>query len=244
MSRSTRIATLAVAGAAAASLSLPALALAAESAPTASRVASGTDRADVDSTAFAGYVAPLGQKKTISGTFTVPTLNCEVGKDEGILSLVELAADGGAQYVDGAVFSYCVDGQPTHNPVFDTTSPDGQVPIAETVKDGDKIKVESKFARGKITVTVTNLTRDWAVTDKFTDVNPDEGSSLQYSITVDGNALPPLSEDSAVKGVKISGKDLKAADPTKYVLVDEAGRPLIQPSKITKGTNFKFNYVG
>lgn len=244
MSRCTHIAALAASGALAASLALPSLAMAADSAPTVSRVASGTDRADVDSTAFAGYVAPLGQKKKIVGTFTVPTLDCKPNRDEGILSLIELASEGGAQYVDGAVFSYCVDGQATHNPVFDTTSPDGQVPIEETVKNGDKIKVESKYARGNITVTVTNLTRDWTVTDKFADVNPDEGSSLQYTIQVDGVALAPLSEDSAVKGVMISGKALKAADPTKYTLVDDADNPIIQPTRIKNGTDFKFNYVG
>lgn len=244
MSRTTCIAALATSGALAVSLALPGLAKAVDSAPPVSRVTSASDRVDVDSASFAGYVAPLGKKKTIVGTFTVPILECKVGMDEGILSLIELAADGGAQYVDGAVYSYCVGGQATHSPVFDTTSSDGQVVIAEMVEDGDKITVESKSTKGKIKVTMTDTTRDWSVTDKFTGFTPTEGSSLQYLISVDEILLAPLSQDSAVKGVKISGQNLNVANPTKYVLVDGAGSPLIRPSKIKRGTNFTFKYVG
>jgi len=91
-----------------------------------------------------------------------------------------------------------------------------------------------------------NLTQDWTVSDTFTGFEPEEASSLAYSVELAAGdpSLPPLSEDSAVTGVKVGGKDLKDTNPVKYDWVNENGRNLVKPSKITKGTNFTFKYVG
>src|SRR5688500_3614039 len=66
---------------------------------TLSRAGIGIPRTTVDNDLFAGYVSDLGRKKSISGTFTVPTLACGI-RAEGIVSIIEIASDGGAQYAD------------------------------------------------------------------------------------------------------------------------------------------------
>ena len=118
------------------------------------------------------------------------------------------------------------------------------MPIDEVVEDGDKIKVTSTFKKNKMKIVVNNTTQDWTVSDTFTGFTPDEAYNLYYSMTLGGNPLPPLSSDSAFTGVQVGGKDLKATNPTKYVLVDSAGDPIVNPTKIKNGTNFKMDYVG
>lgn len=244
MSRHWGTAALAAASAVAASLALPDQALAEDGAtPQLARTAA--DRVGAESTLFAGYVAPLKNDKRIVGTFTVPTLDCRA-RDEATASIIELATKGGTAWVDGLVFSNCVDGVGSHDAVFHTTTEAGIVDIPDAVEDGDKIKVESEYARGKIKITMKNLTQGWTAKGTFEGLNPEEASSLAYSVELAPGepSLPPLSEDSAVKGVKVAGKDLKDAKPVKYTWVSENGKALVQPSKITKGTDFTFNYVG
>lgn len=244
MSRPTRIAALAAAAALVGTLALPGLAIADDtSTPQLARTA--TDRVGAESTFFAGYVAPLKSDKRIVGTFTVPILDCRA-KDEATAWVIELATKGGAEWVDGLVFSNCVDGVGSHDAVFHTTTEAGVVDIPDAVEDGDKIKVESEYNRGKIKITMKNMTQGWTAKGSFEGVNPEEASALAYSVELAPGepSLPPLSENSAVKGVKVGGKDLKDAKPVKYTWVSENGKPLVQPTKITKGTDFKFNYVG
>jgi len=246
MSRPLRTSVFAIGGTLVVSLA-PGVAAAGEGG-TAARPVMTADRVSEDTTFFAGYVAPLGNDKTVVGTFKAPVIDCSTA-DEGIDTLVELASDAGAFYVDGALFSSCVDGVAEHYAAFDTlTEEDGpvQIPIEEVVEDGDKLKVSSKLKGDKIKVTYTNKTQDWEQKDSFTGLVPDEASVLQYVITVDGGVtvLPPLSANSKVTDVKISGDDLKDNDTTKYVLVDDAGDALIKPTKIKKGTDFTFKYVG
>jgi len=249
MSRPTRTATFAVGGALVASLALPGVATAEEARPADSpdRVA-GVERTSEDSLFFAGYVAPLKKKdKSIIGTFTVPTLDCGA-EDEASASLIELATEGGGDWVDGLVFSNCVEGAGTHQAVFHTTTEAGVVDIAEIVEDGDEITVDSvyKKKKDKITVTMTNNTQGWEATDSFTGINPEEASALVYSVELAAGdpSLPPLSENVPFDNVTVQGKDLKKKDPVKYNWVDENGDNLVKPTKIKSGTDFTAKYVG
>jgi hypothetical protein len=220
----------------------PSLAQADDAAPiTLSRAVLGADRASADND-FAGYVSKLRADKSIVGTFTVPTLDCGA-TNKGIMSLIEIASTGGADYADGAVFSYCQDGIPTHNPVFDIST--GQVAIPEVVMDGDKIKVTSTVnAAGTIKIKVENLSQGWSATQTATGIPAQQASSLQYRFDLgDGVTLPAYNYGTLpVKGVKIGGKNLSRTNPTKYNIVVD-GHTIIKPGKITKG-DFKFSYVG
>jgi hypothetical protein len=242
MISSKRAAAVAIATGLALALVSPGLAQADDSAPTMSRAGLGLDRTSDDNEFFAGYVTKLGQKKSIVGTFTVPTLDCAGAPDSGIMSLIEIASTGGVDYADGAVFSYCQAGAPTHNPVFDIST--GQIPIAEVVEDGDKIKVSSTFKGGKIKIKVQNLDQGWTATETVTGIPAQEASSLQYRFDLgDGVTLPAYDYGTLpVKGVQVGGKDLEKTNPTKYDIV-VGGDPIVKPGKIKKGS-FKFAYVG
>jgi hypothetical protein len=243
MTRTKRAAALASASAVALTLVSPGLAQAEDAAPlTLSRAGLGAARTSVDNEFFAGYVSELKRDKSIVGTFTVPTLDCGA-RDEGIMSIIEIASTGGVDYADGAVFSYCQGGVPTHNPVFDIST--GQIPIPEIVEDGDKIKVTSTVnASGTIKIKVENLSQDWIATQNVTGIPAEEASSLQYRFDLgDGVTLPAYDYGTLpVKGVKIGGKPLSKTNPTKYNIVID-GDPIIKPGKIKK-TDFKYAYVG
>ena len=242
MTRTSRVLALSATGAIALAIVVPTTAMAAGTAAGPARQGAGS-AVDIDNEFFAGYASSVGSKKSIIGTFTVPALgDCSDG-DEGIYTGIELAADGGASYADGGVFSSCSGGTATHSPVFDTTTAEGQVPIDQVVEDGDKIKVTNRFKDNQIKITVNNVTQDWTVSDTFTGFTPNEAYNLYYSMTLGGSPLPPLSSDSAFKGVQVGGRNLKATDPTKYVLVDSAGDPIVKPTKIKNGTDFRFNYM-
>ena len=243
MTRTSRFLALSGACAIALATIVPTAAMAADEGPSLARQGTGS-AVDADNEFFAAYASALTGPKSIIGTFTVPALGSCSDGDEGIYTGIELAADGGASYADGGVFSSCSAGTATHNPVFDTTTADGQVPIDEVVEDGDKITVTNTFKRGNIKIKVENTTQGWIANDTFTGFTPDEAYNLYYSMTLGGVPLPPLSSDSAFKGVKVGGQALKATSPTKYVLVDGAGDPIVKPTKIRGGTDFKFAYVG
>ena len=214
MTRTKRAAALASACAVALTLVAPAAAQADDSASvTLSRAGHGAARTSVDNEFFAGYVSELGQNKSIVGTFTVPTLDCGA-QDEGIMSIIEIASEGGVDYADGAVFSYCQGGAPTHSPVFDIST--GQIAIPETVLDGDRIKVTSKVNdAGTIKIKVENLTQGWTATQNVTGIPAEEASSLQYRFDLgDGVTLPAYDYGKLpVKGVKIGGKNLSQDEP-------------------------------
>ena len=55
------------------------------------------------------------------------------------------------------------------------------------------------------------------MSDTFTGFTPNEAYNLYYSMTLGGNPLPPLSSDSAFKGVKVGGKDLQGDQPQSEV---------------------------
>lgn len=243
MTRTKRAAALTSACAVALTLVAPAAARADDSAPlTLSRAGVGAARTSVDNEFFAGYVSELGRDKSIVGTFTVPTLDCGA-RTEGIMSIIEIASEGGVDYADGAVFSTCQDGVGTHNPVFDIST--GQVAIPETVLDGDRIKVTSKVNdAGTIKIKVENLTQGWTATQNVTGIPAEEASSLQYRFDLgDGVTLPAYDYGKLpVKGVKIGGKNLSRTNPTKYNIVID-GDPIIKPLKIQQ-TDFKYAYVG
>jgi hypothetical protein len=240
MTRASRAVALAGAGAIALGLAVPGIALADDQ--TATARLSRTAGADAESTIYSSYTSALGSKKTIVGTYEVPTLDC-TATDEGIISIVELASTGGADYVDGSVYSFCSGGSATYTARFESST-EGQNDIAETVQGGDMIKVSSTFKGGDTKVTIQNLTRDWSAKDTISGVTPAEGSVMHYSMTLGGNPLPPPDYGSVnVKNVQISGKDLKNTKPTKVVMVDDSGKPVIKPTKIKKGTDFKFKYV-
>lgn len=242
MTRTSRVLTLACAGAIALGLAVPGVALAEDQAATA-RLAGGTTGVNIDSTLYSAYTSALGSKKTIVGTYEVPTLDCG-GTDEGIISIVEMATAGGAQYVDGSVYSFCSGGLPTYQARFESTS-EGQNDIAETVEGGDMIKVTSKFTSGDTKVKIENLTQGWSATDTISGVAVAEASVMHYAMSLGGTGLPPPDYGSVkVKGVVVGDKALKATDPTKVRMVDGSGDPLIVPTKIKNKKNFSFKYVG
>jgi hypothetical protein len=243
MTRTSRVIALAGAAALAVSLGLPGVASASSGASTSAmaRQANAVS-ADDTSTVFAGYTTDLGSKKSIVGTFVVPKLKCGA-KDEGIDTLIELAADGGATYSDGAVYSSCVGGTGTHNAVFES-SIDGQIAIPNTVENGDKIKVTQTFKKGKIALKMENLTKKWTAKQTFTGITPDSAAALQYTITVGGSVVAPLSTGGTFTGVTVGGQDLKKTKPTKTTLVDSGGKAILAPTKIKNGTNFSIKYKG
>lgn len=200
---------------------------------------------DVDNTFYAGYLSAITGKKSIVGTFTVPALgDCSSG-DQGIWSGLELDTPGFADFAAGGVFSSCVGGTRAHNPVFDTTTPDGQVPIGEVVEDRDKIMVIAAVRRGKIRIRVENLTQGWSANDAFTGFTPTQAASLYSKFFKDGTLLPPLDAGLVpVTGVTVGGMNLGLTDPTRVVLVDDAGDPLVIATRIRNETDFKYKYVG
>jgi hypothetical protein len=238
MTRTLR--TFALVGAGALALSLGVSGTASAAAPN--RAGGGVSAAgvDVDTTFTAGYSSELTNKKSIVGTFTVPDLgNCSDG-DEAILSAIELTNEDLSEWVTGGVFSSCSAGSKQHNPVFDTTTAEGQIAIPEIVEDNDKIKVTVTFKNDKTKVTVENLTQDWTANDSFDSFTPSHGNALWYTVELGGPTLPPVDGPAVpFKGVKVSEKDLKQTNPTKYTMVDGGGDPLVKPSKIKKGTDFK-----
>jgi hypothetical protein len=240
MTRLPRAIALAGAAALALSLGLPGVASAA-SGPAMARQSNAVG-ADDTSTVFAGYTTDLGSKKSIVGTFVVPKLDCGA-KDEGIDTLIELAADGGATYSDGAVYSSCVGGTPSHNAVFES-SIEGQIAIPDTVENGDKIKVTQTFKKGKISLKMENLSQKWTAKQTFSGFTPDSAAAMQYTITVGGSAVAPLSTGGKFTGVTVGDKDLKNTKPTKTTLVDSKGKAVLAPTKIKKGTNFNIKYKG
>ena len=190
---------------------------------------------------FAGYTAPLTAKKSVEATITVPTLQCGA-ETQGVDTDVELSANHGAIYSDGAIISHCLGGTPEHQVRFES-SIDGQVAIEQPVLDGDKIHISQVFKRGKIVVTMTNMTQDWSVKHTFTGITPDEAAVQYYRIIVGGQDAPPLDTGATVKGARVGGAPLETTHPVKTTLVDAQGKPLVEPSAIKK-TNFKFVYVG
>ena len=235
MTRLSRAIALAGATAVAVTIALPGAASAA--APELARQSAAVTDADATSTVFAGYTASLSKTISASGTYTVPKLKC-TGGDVGIDTFIELAADEGATYSDASVYSSCQSGTPSHTPVFES-SVDGQIPIDETVSDGDKIKVTQTFKKGKISLKMENLTAKWTATHTFSGITPDLAQAQQYTITLGGVSVPPVTSGTTFTGVQAGGKDLGTTKPVKTTLVDDKGKAILVPSKITKGTDFK-----
>jgi hypothetical protein len=241
MSRVSRVVALVGAGAIAITMAAPTIAMADDQARTA-RMSGGHGTA-ADSTVYSAYTSALGSKKTVVGTYQVPKLTCGAD-DEGIISIVELATAGGASYVDGSVYSFCSGGSATYQARFESST-EGQNDIAETTKAGDMIKVTSTFKSGNTKVKIENLTQDWSASDTISGVAVVEASVMHYSMSLGGVGIPPPDYGSVkVKGVQVGGKDLNTTHPTKVVMVDDSGDPVITPTAIKKGTDFSFKYVG
>jgi len=216
---------------------------AAEPAPTLSRVTGSEDaRTTTLSRYFAGYTDPVGEKAKVVATMTVPTITCD-GPDEGIGTYAEFARPDGTGFVGAAVYSYCFDGFPAHRAALQSAS-GGIFYVDEVVEDGDTITLSSAARDGAITVRVDNATQGWVAERVFVEALPGEVSIVQNIIGLDGVIVPPLKDDTKVRNAKIGGDALKAADPTRLVLVDIGVDPLVKPTKIKNQTDFSFKYVG
>ena len=148
----------------------------------------------------------------------MPTLDCRV-KDEGIMSIIEIASAGGAQYADGAVYSYCLGGAADPHPGI-RHEPRADRDPGER-RNGDQYPGDQRRNRAWPDQDQGQEPHPRLdCTQKVTGIPAEEASSLQYRFDLGGVTLPAYDYGTLpIRRVKIGGKSLRRTDPLQFNMV-------------------------
>jgi len=222
----------------------------AESEPAAQDLRAAVGTGELRSTTlFAGFNANLDGPLTLTGTITVPTIECGARKT-GITSKIALdrltlargaRLDGGELPQAGAaVYSFCARGEIDYFAVIVGTGRFEE--LDQPVSAGDRIRVEAEDFTSHAEVVVTNLSGGWTETrTNLPDVDAHGARIGDRRVFVDGARIGvPEFGAHRFTDVEISGRPLGAVENKRYDLARQDGTVLIttEPRGGGGGRNF------
>lgn len=190
---------------------------------------------------WGGYAVTGTRFTSISGSWTVPSLNCSVTGDSYVSPWIGI--DGwSSDTVEQIGFDQdCINGAASYAPWVEMYPADS-VYFTETVKAGDHITASVSVSGTSWTLTEKDTTRGWSKT--FHESGSDQLSSAEAIVEDLGDGIQPVAPFSAItfSGLTADGKSLAAAGAVNSTDIERGSTPLTKNSSLSGGT-FKLSWL-
>jgi hypothetical protein len=223
---------------------------AAHAAGTVNYAAAATD--GESSADWSGWDVTGGAYKSVSASWTVPSVTCSPGETSYSAYWVGLDGDGSKSVEQTGTSSDCDAGTPSYSAWYEFF-PENSVSLPNTVKAGDKIKASVVAVAGsdQYKLVLTDTTQNWTKTQ--TGASPSgSGASAEIiaeapSGSTNGNSVLPLANFKTVTfaDVQVDGKNISDfASARKIAMVASDGSPMASVSALTNGDSFSVKWLG
>ena len=191
---------------------------------------------------WGGY-ADTGETYTsVSGSWTVPTLNCAATKNSSVSPWIGI--DGwSSQTVEQIGFDQdCTKGVAGYFPWVEMY-PANSIYFTETVNAGDHITAAVSASGTSWTLTESDTTQGWTKT--YHKSGNDQKSSAEAILEDLGSNIPPVADFGAVNFTNITanGAPLASAGTVNSTDIERGNTPLTDNSALSGG-DFSINWLG
>ncbi|WP_194926416.1 G1 family glutamic endopeptidase [Catenulispora pinisilvae] len=190
---------------------------------------------------WGGYADTGARFTSISGDWTVPTLNCSSVPNSSVSPWIGI--DGfNSDTVEQIGFDQdCQNGVAGYYPWVEMYPADS-IYFTETVKAGDHITASVSVSGSSWTLTEKDTTRGWSKT--FHESGSDKLSSAEAIVEDLGNGIQPVAPFSAITFTSLTadGKSLASAGTVNSTNIERGNTPLTKNSSLSGGT-FKLSWL-
>ena len=190
---------------------------------------------------WGGYADTGARFTSISGSWTVPTLNCSSVPNSSVSPWIGI--DGfNSDTVEQIGFDQdCQDGVAGYYPWVEMYPADS-IYFTETVKAGDHITASVSVSGSSWTLTEKDTTRGWSKT--FHESGSDKLSSAEAIVEDLGDGIQPVAPFSAITFTSLTadGKSLASAGTVNSTNIERGNTPLTKNSSLSGGT-FKLSWL-
>lgn len=193
---------------------------------------------------WAGYAddASASTYKSVSGSWTVPTLTCSTAKDSYTSPWIGIDGYGTSTVQQIGMDDDCVGGKVSYAPWVEMYPADS-IYFDETVKAGDKITASVTYqGSGKYTLVESDATQGWSKTYHLTAVATRGTAEAIFEDL--GSAMPPVAKFSTLEftDVTANGKPLAAAGHVNSTDLYRGDTQLTKNSALSGG-NFSISWL-
>ena len=190
---------------------------------------------------WGGYADTGARFTSISGSWTVPALNCSSVPNSSVSPWIGI--DGfDSDTVEQIGFDQdCENGVAAYYPWVEMYPADS-IYFTETVKAGDHITASVSVSGSSWTLTEKDTTRGWSKT--FHESGSDQLSSAEAIVEDLGNGIQPVAPFGSVTftGLTANGKPLASAGTVNSTDIERGNTPLTKNSSLSGGT-FKLSWL-
>jgi hypothetical protein len=194
-----------------------------------------------DDQTWGGYADTGATFTSISGSWTVPTLNCSATRNSSVSPW--LGIDGwSSSTVEQIGFDQdCDNGVAGYYPWVEMY-PANSIYFTETVKAGDHITASVSVSGTQFTLTEKDTTQGWSKT--YHKTGNDELSSAEAIVEDLGNGIAPVADFGSVTftGLTVDGTSFANAGTVNSTDLERGSTPLTQNSAVSGGT-FAINWL-
>ncbi len=212
-----------------------------------------TTATDGESSAdWSGWDVTGGTFKSVSASWTVPTVTCAPGETSYSAYWVGLDGDGSKSVEQTGTSSDCDAGTPSYSAWYEFF-PENSVSLPNTVKAGDKINSSVVAVAGtdQYKLVLTDATQGWTKTQTGS-APTGTGASAEIiaeapSGSTEGNSVLPLADFKTVtfSDVRVDDKNISdIASARKIAMVASDGTPMASVSELTNGDTFAVKWLG
>ncbi|WP_051450133.1 G1 family glutamic endopeptidase [Actinospica robiniae] len=184
---------------------------------------------------WGGYAVTGTKFTSVSGTWTVPTLNCSSTPNSYVSPWIGI--DGwNSDTVEQIGFDQdCVNGVAGYYP-WAEMYPADSIYFTETVKAGDQITASVSVSGTAFTLTEKDTTRGWSKT--YHETGSDQLSSAEAIVEDLGDGIQPVASFSAIPftGLTANGKALASAGTVNSTVIERGSTPLTKNSTLSGGS--------
>ncbi|MEY9863357.1 hypothetical protein ABH935_009007 [Catenulispora sp. GAS73] len=195
-----------------------------------------------DDQIWGGYADTGNQFTSISGSWTVPTLDCSSVSDSSVSPWIGIDGYGTSTVEQIGFDQDCQGGVAGYYPWVEMYPADS-VYFTETVNAGDQITASVSVNGSSWTLTESDTTQGWSKT--FTETGDDQLGSAEAIVEDLGNGIGPVAPFGSVTFTDLvaNGQPLDQAGTVNSTDIERGSTPLTQNSPLSNGS-FTISWLG
>lgn len=190
---------------------------------------------------WGGYADTGATFTSISGAWTVPSLNCTTTSNSSVSPWIGIDGWSSSTVEQIGFDQDCQNGEAGYYPWVEMY-PANSIYFTETVEPGDHITASVSVSGTKFTLTEQDTTQGWTKT--YHKTGNDQLSSAEAIVEDLGNGVQPVADFGAVTftGLTVDGTAFADAGTVNSTDLERGSTPLTQNSAVSGGT-FAINWL-
>lgn len=184
---------------------------------------------------WGGYAITGARFTSVSGSWTVPTLNCSATPNSYVSPWIGIDGWNSDTVEQIGFVQDCVNGVAGYYPWVEMYPADS-IYFTETVKAGDQISASVSVSGTTFTLTEKDTTRGWSKT--YHESGNDQLSSAEAIVEDLGSGIQPVAPFSAIPftGLTANGSSFASAGAVNSTNVERGSTPLTKNSTLSGGS--------